>query len=518
MTGRATTAPPRTRAATRRWAVPAWLTRLAALDFTRPLPAAVLALLYLLSRMPWLTLSYGTDPDAARVAITAHWFWEYGEYYTSRLPGYPIFEFVQIALYPLGATVMNSATLLISFAGVLLFAALLKRLAVEPKGLLTLTYVFVPMVWINSSITLDYLWGLTFIFGAYLTLLGPAATDDAPRSATRRIGPLSLNPGPLLAGVLLGVATGCRPTSAMMVLPLLVLLVHQRRWRAIPQFLIGMGLVALIAFLPLFLQYGTSFLNFFDVRPTWKRFARTLGVEAFGLSSAVGLLVVAALSWRQLLQLPRRLRLDIHLAVCVLAVLLVMMSFMRLPLEESYLTPAIPFLLIGAARLLRRRALVAVCLLLVMGSVVDFHTESKEGWRRPLSAIAGIRPEPGRVLIDRELRQHRLHVVAGLREAGLPAPAVITAGFYYPIFVAEYADELTLSLPHGFERDQIGPLTDHSEARDARGVAYVWLMRPGDARRYRVEGYRTFTMDLDGSDVLHTFETYLPEHERFAVR
>ena len=57
-----------------------------------------------------------------------------------------------------------------------------------------------------------------------------------------------------------------------------------------------------------------------------------------------------------------------------------------------------------------------------------------------------------------------------------------------------------------------------SEARDERSVVYIWLMSPGDARRYRAAGYRTYTMDLDGSDVLVTYENYLPQHERFAVR
>jgi hypothetical protein len=148
-----------------------WLKRLAELDFTRPLPLAALAVLYVASRLPWITLSYGSDPDAARVAISARWFWDHHEYYTSRLPGYPIFEFVETALYPFGATVMNSATLIVSFVGLVLFAVLLKHLRVESKGLLTLTYAFAPMIWINSSITLDYLWGLTFILAAYLALL-----------------------------------------------------------------------------------------------------------------------------------------------------------------------------------------------------------------------------------------------------------------------------------------------------------------------------------------------------------
>jgi len=105
-----------------------------------------------------------------------------------------------------------------------------------------------------------------------------------------------------------------------------------------------------------------------------------------------------------------------------------------------------------------------------------------------------------------------------MRTLDLPPDSVVTAGFYYPIFVAEYYDDLTLTLPKGFRRGLIGPLTDLSEARDERGVTYIWLMAPGDARRYRERGYRTFTMDLDGSDVLVTFENYLPQHERFAVR
>ena len=475
----------------------AMVAALAALDFTRPLAAAALALVYVASRLPWIGIGYGADPDAARVAVSAHYFWDTGVYYPSRLPGYPLFELTATLLYPLGHVVTNAATLIVSFAGVLLFAAILKRLRVEPKGLLTLTYAFAPMIWINSSITLDYLWGVTFILASYLAAL------------ERRY---------VLAGVLLGVAVGCRPTSALMALPFFVLLVRQRRPRPLLEFFAAMGIVAALAFVPVMLNYRLEFLDFFDLRPTWGKFARTLGVEAFGLVPMAGLLVVALLSWRRFVRLPSLVRRDVHLAVAVLAVLLVGMSFLRLPLEEAYLTPAVPFLLIGAARLLSRPALVAVCLLIVAGGLVDFHTTSQEGWRAPAQALVKVRPQPGRVLVDRELREHRLKVVRGMRTLDLPPDSVVTAGFYYPIFLAEYYDDLTLTLPKGFRRGLIGPLTDLSEARDERGVTYIWLMAPGDARRYRERGYRTFTMDLDGSDVLVTFENYLPQHERFAVR
>jgi hypothetical protein len=460
-------------------------------------PAVILLVLYVLSRLPWIGVGYGADPDAARVAISADWFWRTGVHYPSRLPGYPLYELLVSLLYPFGAVVMNLATLAISCTAVLLFAAILKRLRIEPKGLLTLTFAFAPMIWINSSITLDYLWALAFVLAAYL-----AAID-------RRW---------LLGGVLLGIAVGCRPTSALLALPFFVLLARERQARPLLEFFVTMGVTAVVAFLPIVVNYGLSFLNFFDVRPSWGHFARTLGVEAFGFVTALGFVVIALLSWRRFLRLPFLLRRDVHLAVAVLAVLLVFMSFMRLPLEEAYLTPMVPFLLIGAARFLSRPALVAFCALLLMGGLLDIHTRSQQGWTDPVSAAVNLRPQPGRVLVDYELRHHRLKVVEGMRVMDLPPNSVITAGFYYPIFVAQYRDELEVTLPKGFRRSLIGPLTDLSEARDERGVVYIWLMAAGDARRYRENGYRTFTMSLDDKDVLQPYELYLPEHERFAVR
>lgn len=206
------------------------LARLAEVDLTRPAAATALAIVYLLSRLPWLALGYGADPDAWRVAISARYLWEHGQYFPSRLPGYPLYELVTAALYPGGALLTNSATLLVSFAGVLLFASILKRLRVDPKGLLTLAFAFAPMLWINSTVTLDYLWGLTFTLASYRVLLGHAGAVG-PRTEEHggpRMGHTALTGGAAAwphtewrsgaaAGLLLALAIGCRPTSALAV-------------------------------------------------------------------------------------------------------------------------------------------------------------------------------------------------------------------------------------------------------------------------------------------------------------
>ena len=48
------------------------------LDFTRPLPFLILAIVYAASRAYWLDLGYGTDPDAWRVALVADYLWDEG--------------------------------------------------------------------------------------------------------------------------------------------------------------------------------------------------------------------------------------------------------------------------------------------------------------------------------------------------------------------------------------------------------------------------------------------------------
>ncbi|MDP3767009.1 MAG: hypothetical protein Q8S13_03260, partial [Dehalococcoidia bacterium] len=145
--------------------------RLIDLEFTNPLAFAVLAVAYIGSRVAWLDLGYGTDPDAWRVALTATFLRSDGEYVPSRLPGYPLHEFVTAGLIDGGWILTNLTTVLISLVGVFLFAWLLRKLELPHRGALTLGFAFAPLLWINSVTTIDYMWALTFILGAYLALI-----------------------------------------------------------------------------------------------------------------------------------------------------------------------------------------------------------------------------------------------------------------------------------------------------------------------------------------------------------
>ena len=472
------------------------LGRLAALDFTRPRSAAVLAVLFVLSRGPMLNLGYGADADAWRVAITARWLWAHHEYLPSRLPGYPLHELSAALLIGGGWLATNTATMLVSLAGVFLFAAILRRCAVEPKGLLTLTFAFTPLLWINSTVTMDYLWALTFVLTAYLLLL-------------RR--------QPLAAGAALGLAAGFRLISIALLGPFLLILFRERALGAATRMTLAALVTATVVFTPVWTRYGTYLFGFADWRPTWGEFARTLGVEAGSLLTSGGLALIALLSLPQLPRLPRLIRRDGHFAAWLAAVLVVAAVFVRLPLEEAYLIPAVPFAYLAMARLLRRPALLAACAVIVAGGFIGVYTAHPVGWSDP-RAIFYLRPEKGRVLIDRDLRVQRMRIMEEVRRYPLPDHAVITLGYYYPIFAELFHDQVTLRFREEWDPRVVGPLTDITEAVDDRGRAYVWLLTEGQVRVYRKRGYTTWTMDYDSKQGLKVEETLNPALDRFGPR
>lgn len=147
------------------------LSRILNFDLTQPLAFAALAIVYVASRAPFINIGYGTDPDAWRVALSGYWLWDHGEFYPSRLPGYPVPEFASAAVIKGGWLATNSMTLLVSLLGLWFFARIVARLELPNRALLVAGFAFTPLLWINSMTTMDYMYALTFVLGAYLFLL-----------------------------------------------------------------------------------------------------------------------------------------------------------------------------------------------------------------------------------------------------------------------------------------------------------------------------------------------------------
>lgn len=470
--------------------------RLSTTDFTSRRPALLLVVLFLATRAPMVNRGYGADADAWRVAITARWLWAHGEYLPSRLPGYPLHELSAALLIWGGWLATNIATMLVSLAGVLLFAALVRFHRLPAPGLLTITFAFTPLLWNNSTVTMDYNWGLTFVLAAYLAL-----------SRERY----------LFAGLLLGLAAGFRPTSAAFIGPFLLPVLRERRLADAMRMAGFFLLTAAVAFAPEWSRYGTRMFGFADFRPPWGQFARTFGVEAAGLMTAGVLGLIWLLSMPRLVRVPRLVRRDSHLAVWCTGMLVIVALVLRLPLEEGYLVSAVPFFLLVMGRLFHPMLLAAACLVIVLGGFIDIHTASQKGWKSP-AAILQLRPQPGRVLVDYRLRGQRMQVVREARAYPLPDHSALTMGYYYPMMVELFHDELTLRFREDLDPRIVGPLTDITEAVDSRGRAYVWLLNERQVRAYRRQGFTTWTMDYESGKGLEVKETLEPALDRFGPR
>ncbi|MEO0311724.1 MAG: hypothetical protein RIQ89_1381 [Bacteroidota bacterium] len=309
----------------------------------------MLALLILLSRIPFLFDGLGLDGDSWSVALVANRIKVTGAYEASRFPGYPIQELVCSLFAGRQYFFYNLATVVISTIGFLYFAATLRLLRFKYPFLATFALAFVPIIYINSVVLIDYLWALTFILAAHYYLL------------RRNIW---------LAGVLLGLAIGCRITSGALLIPFAVLVFTPQRPLnyniiQIGKLILATILIGAFCFYPVYARYGDDFFAYYDVvYPTITKIIYKLFIETWGVIGCIGIaLAIAALflpdriTYRKYL-FPRSVN-EKYVVAWLIALDLFIIAFLRLPMESGYLIPAIPFLILILGKYLYEKAFIA---------------------------------------------------------------------------------------------------------------------------------------------------------------
>jgi hypothetical protein len=228
-----------------------------------------------------------------------------------------------------------------SLAGLALMIALWVLLdgeVSEPLRLLAVSAVaFHPAVWKASVTTLDP------IFGAAFLVLSAAAVQR------RR---------PVLAGVFLGLAVGCRLTNALAVVPIgLFAWSRSAEWRTGARVAVAGGLVGASLFTLPLLSHGIGFL---DYEPVLRRDFVTGGYKVYreliGLALVVGS-VMAVIGVAASKERRRRIRDLFGEPLVVLgasAIVVLSAPFVILPTDPQYLLPWVPFGVIALAGLVRR--------------------------------------------------------------------------------------------------------------------------------------------------------------------
>ena len=439
--------------------------RLFATDFTRPLPFVLLAVAFFALRLPYAGYGHGTDPDAWRVAMTAHHLLETGDYFPSRLPGNPLHELTMTLFIPGGWIATNVATAVASLVGVWLFARIVQALDVPNRGLLVIAFAFTPLLVINSIATMDYMWTLTLILGAYYCVI---------------IG------RPVLAGVLLGLAVGFRLQSIILAVPLVYLMWRQRRRDELMPFLLASAGTAILAFSPVLVVYGTEFLNYYDASVGYQDVLRLLGKEALGVLGVLGVLAGAALSLRNLGRLPRDALTDSNLGVWLIAIVLYFASFSRLPHEIAYLIPVFPFAFLLLGRYFTRTGLGITVAAILLAGVVDVTTP---GSGVSLSTLRTATIGKGLILSNADTMGGQRSFVEQIVDNPIPEHSVVLTGFIFPQLVVREGDRLDARiLQHDYEA--ISMLSDRGEAVDeTRDIRFVWLLAYETFESLRAQGY-----------------------------
>lgn len=372
----------------------------------------------LATRLPFIGAGYGLDPDSYRLVIAARETAD-GVYRASRLPGYPVHEFL-VALTPAryDPVVSNLFTAIFSALAVMFFFLLLSELRVRQPLPLTAAFAFVPIFFIHSTDTIDYSFALAFLLaGTYFVITGR----------------------PVLAGVMLGLAIGTRVTSGAMLVPLTLWIVLARDsltdWRRHAAGLwLGALVVGALCFVPVFSRYGFGFWVFADnlAYPSVLELLDAMVPQVWGRLGALGLLVLLLAvpflpTTRQALG-DASLRPTIAMSLSAIAIYL--LAFLRLPHEAAYLLPAVPFVLLLFGLVLPDRLLQILAVLVILS---PFVTASRYG------------PSlQGPMLVNHQMRVEQendvAEIVAALSE--LPDDAVLVAGPWQPaVAVALYEEE-----------------------------------------------------------------------------
>jgi hypothetical protein len=458
---------------------------LSQVDFTRLKPFLILTILFFAIRLPYVNYGHGTDPDAWRVAMTAYYFLDTGDFFPSRLPGNPGHELLMTVFISGGWIATNLATAMASLVGVGLFARIIKHLAVPNAGLLVVGFAFAPLLVINSISTMDYMWTLTLLLASYYCVI------------TRR---------PLLAGALLGIAIGCRLHSLILWAPMVYLMWRQERRNEIIPFSLMAGGFALIVFSPVITVYGIHFLNYYDASVPVFEVIRLLGKEALGVIGGLGVLTGIALSLPRFKRLLPDLLQEVHIGVWVAVIGLYFVSFTRLPHEIAYLIPVFPFGLMLLGRYLTRTALAIAVGAIVFAGVFDVTTPG-DGISR--DTLHTVRIGKGLVRSNAETMRGQRLFVEQIVANPLGERTVVLTGFIFPQLVVRERDRLELRILHR-DYHAVAMLSDRGEAIDhERDIRYAWLVTHETFEALRTDGY-SFFMVPDAVGATYSLYGYRP--------
>lgn len=322
-------------------------------------PLIALFFIVLLSRIPFINAGYGVEEDSWGIALAAFHTKLTGIYEPSRLPGHPVQELIYSALWGTGEIVFNGLCALFSAISAVYFALILKHFQCKHFFIAALAFAFVPVYYISSTYTIDFVWTETFVLISLYALL------------KKRF---------IISGIFLGLAIGSRITSGAMLLPFMIIIWQQDNIKQnilnLLKIAIPTSLVTILAFIPIIQQFGFSFFMYYDQFP-YPPITKVLYKMVLGVFGLVGTIAIIYFVLYTVLTknknhgnlftngLSKRV-----IIACYTIIILYIISYFRLPQKSGYMIPVIPFVILLLAYYANSKQFKTICIALIASSFV----------------------------------------------------------------------------------------------------------------------------------------------------
>ena len=229
-----------------------------------------------------------------------------------------------------------------------------------------LTFAFIPVIWINSTITMDYMWALLFVLASCFLIFNGRFHS---------------------AGLFIGIATSTRFTSIFMVIPLIYwMLIRKVESKKIREFILIGFFSSVVMFLPVLYKYhleffkGSGFLFTTPVnKPLGSMALSILSSSANLITELTGLmafiLIIILLFYKNAFQSSEQKYL---MYFCWMIVIIYCFIYFAFPYKVAYLIPIIPWTLIIFNEKLKKKYMVMVCILLLLNNIISFNIVSDD--------------------------------------------------------------------------------------------------------------------------------------------
>lgn len=429
-------------------------------DWTKFPQFILLSIAFFFSRIPYLNSGFGTDCDAWALAVSSSNLNNASYYSLSRFPGYPLVEYTNSIIIDYGWIATNLLTMLLFFVSIFFFGKIMNEMGVKNRGILLPTYAFMPLLWINSTNSMDYAWSLTFIVLCWYSVLRDRY---------------------LFAGILLGFAIASRPTAIFLAIPFFYLVwVRTRTLRKVALFEVTAAVSGGLFFVPIYLQFGTKFIRYYPMGVT---LGEGIDKVFYLFGSIATLLLIVLFIFSHDLLLNKLENKDERMKFLILSLLVVAIPFIYSPIEAEYLIPSIPFMLILANDLaqtsLRKKILALMCVFAISNAfvVIDINANDPD-------AEFVFETEEGILDHEMKIRDRQYDVIQGIYNADIVNHSYVVLDRSYCLIYPFYDQNISAR-----EDTRFIAFTMRNWDRD---IIYVSTLPKAQLDQVILEGYQIY--------------------------